>query len=79
VRRSVAEPGGICISRVVRDQIRDKLRDPFEDMGEQSVKNITQTRLADIALHLVTNLQPLGSCRTSDPRPSPVLSFGSRP
>jgi len=36
----LAEPGGICISRVVRDQIRDKLPYPFEDMGEQSVKNI---------------------------------------
>ena len=37
---ALAEPGGICISRVVRDQIRDKLPYPFEDMGEQSVKNI---------------------------------------
>jgi hypothetical protein len=38
----MAEPGGICISRVVRDQIRDKLPYPFEDMGEQSVKNIAR-------------------------------------
>ena len=30
---ALAEPGGICISRVVRDQIRDKLSYPFEDMG----------------------------------------------
>jgi adenylate cyclase len=37
---ALAEPGGICISRVVRDQIRDKLPYPFEDMGEQTVKNI---------------------------------------
>jgi class 3 adenylate cyclase len=35
-----AEPGGICISRVVRDQIRDKLPYPFEDRGEQSVKTL---------------------------------------
>ena len=34
---ALAEPGGICISRVVRDQIRDKLPYPFEDRGEQSV------------------------------------------
>jgi TolB-like protein/class 3 adenylate cyclase/Flp pilus assembly protein TadD len=38
----LAEPGGVCISRVVRDQIRDKLPYPFEDMGEQSVKNIAR-------------------------------------
>src|SRR5947208_12992451 len=34
----LAEPGGICISRMVRDQIRDKLPYPFEDLREQSVK-----------------------------------------
>jgi len=39
---ALAEPGGICIARVVRDQIRDKLPYPFEDMGEQSVKNIAR-------------------------------------
>jgi adenylate cyclase len=39
---ALAEPGGICISRVVRDQIRDKLRYAFEDLGEQSVKNIAR-------------------------------------
>ena len=39
---ALAEPGGICITRVVRDQIRDKLSYPFEDMGEQSVKNIAR-------------------------------------
>jgi adenylate cyclase len=39
---ALAAPGGICISRVVRDQIRDKLSYPFEDMGEQSIKNIAR-------------------------------------
>src|SRR6266404_6066842 len=39
---TLAEPRGICISRVVRDQIRDKLPYPFEDRGEQSVKNIAR-------------------------------------
>ena len=37
---ALADPGGICVSRVVRDQIRDKLPYPFEDKGEQIVKNI---------------------------------------
>ncbi len=39
---ALAEPGGICISRMVREQIRDKLPYPFADMGEQSVKNIAR-------------------------------------
>ena len=39
---ALAEPSGICISRMVRDQIRDKLPCQFEDMGEQSVKNIAR-------------------------------------
>src|SRR5437899_234457 len=39
---ALAEPGGICVSRTVRDQIRDKLPYPFEDMGEQNVKNIAR-------------------------------------
>src|SRR5215471_18546005 len=39
---ALAEPGGVCVSGVVRDQISDKLPYPFEDMGEQNVKNIAR-------------------------------------
>jgi TolB-like protein/Flp pilus assembly protein TadD len=39
---ALAEPGGICVSRVVRDQVRDKLDYGFEDLGEQQVKNIAR-------------------------------------
>jgi len=39
---ALAEPGGICVSRMVRDNVRDKLPYPFEDRGEQSVKNIAR-------------------------------------
>ena len=39
---ALAEPGGICVSRVVRDQVRDKLAFSFDDMGEQQVKNIAR-------------------------------------
>ena len=38
----LAEPGGICVSRVVRDQVRDRLDYTFVDMGERQVKNITR-------------------------------------
>ena len=39
---ALAEPGGICVNRVVRDQVRDKLDFAFEDAGEQRVKNIAR-------------------------------------
>jgi adenylate cyclase len=39
---ALAEPGGICISRTVREHVGDRLSYPFEDMGDQSVKNIAQ-------------------------------------
>ncbi len=39
---ALAEPGGICVNRVVRDQVRDKLDFVFEDAGEQRVKNIAR-------------------------------------
>ncbi|MEE9297182.1 MAG: adenylate/guanylate cyclase domain-containing protein, partial [Phycisphaerae bacterium] len=38
----LAEPGGICIQRNVRDQIRDKLDLTLEDLGEVEVKNIAR-------------------------------------
>lgn len=40
--KTLAETGGICIARTVHDQIRDKLPYPFEDRGEQSLKNIVR-------------------------------------
>jgi adenylate cyclase len=38
----IAEPGGICVSAIVHDQVRDKLDLAFEDLGEQALKNITR-------------------------------------
>lgn len=38
----LADAGGICISRGVRDHIRHKVPYGFEDLGEQTVKNIAQ-------------------------------------
>ena len=39
---TLAAPGGICVSRGVRDHVRKMGRYAFEDLGEQSVKNIAQ-------------------------------------
>jgi TolB-like protein/Flp pilus assembly protein TadD len=38
----LAAPGSICVSGTVRDHIGDRLPYAFEDMGEQSVKNIAR-------------------------------------
>jgi adenylate cyclase len=39
---SIADPGGICISAAVRDQVADRLPIGFQDLGEQQVKNISR-------------------------------------
>lgn len=39
---TIAEPGGICISSSVYDQITGKLDLGFQDIGEQSLKNIAR-------------------------------------
>jgi adenylate cyclase len=39
---SLADPGGICISGTVHEHIRNKLSLRYEDLGEQTVKNIAQ-------------------------------------
>ncbi|MSP82992.1 MAG: adenylate/guanylate cyclase domain-containing protein [Alphaproteobacteria bacterium] len=49
----LVEPGGICISRVVLDQIEGRLPVTAEDLGDQTVKNIAKPvrvfRVADAA------------------------------
>src|SRR5437868_12778969 len=60
---ALAEPGGICISRTVRDQIRDKLPYSFEDMGEQSVKNIARPVRADAMSAAAAAATPLTAVR----------------
>jgi len=39
---SLADPGCICISGTVHEQVRDKLTLAYEDRGEQAVKNIAR-------------------------------------
>ncbi|MBV9590945.1 MAG: adenylate/guanylate cyclase domain-containing protein, partial [Hyphomicrobiales bacterium] len=39
---TLAEPGGICVSRGVRDHLRKHRIVVFDDLGEQKVKNIAQ-------------------------------------
>ena len=69
---ALAEPGRICVSRVVRDQVRDRLNCTFEDMGEQSVKNIALPG-APRGAHLVHGR------RTLPHGTGPVRVFALRP
>ena len=39
---TMAAPGGICVSRAVRDPVRDKLAFGFDDLGEVLAKNIAR-------------------------------------
>jgi class 3 adenylate cyclase/tetratricopeptide (TPR) repeat protein len=58
-----AEPGGICISGTVYDQVAGKVGKTFEFMGEQSLKNIDG---------------PVRAYRLSTGRPKPETPAGPR-
>src|SRR3984893_15749140 len=68
---AVAEPGGICVSRVVRDQVRDKLDNCVEDMGEQQV----QDRARPVRAYRILLAERAGGTpippETAAPRPLP--------
>jgi TolB-like protein len=56
---ALAEPGWICVSRVVRDQLRDKVDFAFEDLGEQRIKNIPRpVRVFRVALDGTARVAP---------------------
>ncbi len=74
---ALAEPGGILVSRNVFDQVRDKLSFSFEDMGEQTVKNIARP----IGVHRIHLYDNTGAA-TTKPASSQVkhkISDSDRP
>ena len=78
---TLAQPGGICVSRGVRDHVRKLGRYAFEDLGEQSVKNIAQPIRA-FRLHGLEEgppdppvaYPPLGLAPTAVSSPAPAVS-----
>ena len=62
---TLAEPGGIRISGSVHDQIRTILSLDYEDMGEQTVKNIS----APVRSYAVRSAVPVSA---TDPTPAPA-------
>jgi adenylate cyclase len=65
---ALAEPGGICVSRVVRDQVRDKVDFTFEDMGEQQVKNIARP----VRVYRVRDTSAYPIAEVASPQPLPL-------
>jgi adenylate cyclase len=73
----LAEPGGICVSGAVRDQVGDRLDDVvFEDLGEQSVKNIARpirvfrVRLEPVATAAPADAKDAATATTISRKPS---------
>src|SRR5262249_4455880 len=64
---TLAEPGGICVSGAVRDQVGSRLEDVvFEDLGEQNVKNIARPiRVFRIRMEESPGFAPDGARDTS--------------
>lgn len=68
---ALADPGGICIHRTVRDQVRDRLALDFRDRGETKVKNIQRpVRAFDVVLD--ARAEALANS-TMAPSPRPAL------
>jgi adenylate cyclase len=74
---ALAEPGGICVSRNVHDQVRDKLSFSFEDIGEQVFKNIARS----IGVHRVCLAEnaPLTVVKSTAAAQKPELASSDRP
>jgi TolB-like protein/class 3 adenylate cyclase len=73
---AVAEPGGICVSSVVRDQIVTKLPIGFTDLGEQQVKNIARPIRAYRVGPRASGPHAAG---TAAVQPAPVLALPDKP
>jgi len=65
---ALAEPGGICVGRVVHDQVCDRLDVAFDDLGEQQVKNIARP----VHVYRVRITAPAAE-------PRPVLALPDKP
>jgi adenylate cyclase len=79
---TLAEPGGVCISAAVRDQVGTRLDLAFTDLGEQAVKNIARPIRA-YAIVLGANAaatlpEPASTTGTAAAKPSiAVLPFAN--
>ena len=67
---ALAEPGGICVSGRVHEDVHGKLDIAFEDTGEQQLKNIARpVRVYRVRLRALRG--GAGACRSPTSRRSP--------
>ena len=66
---SLAEPGGINVSRAVRDQVRDRLSIAFQDLGEHEVKNVARPVRAFRIVMDTPKAAPTSATRKAAARP----------
>src|SRR5438045_3571542 len=71
----VAEPGGICVSAIVHDQVRDKLDCLFDDLGEQALRHIARpVRVYRVRVITAETLPTASSVKTT-----PALALPDKP
>ncbi len=66
----IAEPGGICVSAKVHDEIDGKMNFSYQDLGEQQLKNIARpVRAFGIRLNGAARQPPFASAQPAPARP----------
>ena len=69
----LAEPGGVCVSRSVYDQVRDRLPCRFEDRGKLDLKNIARpVGVFALSAAAVQALVPPDDADEDDEAPDPL-------
>jgi adenylate cyclase len=68
---NIAEPGGICISRKVYEEVAGKLQLAFVDLGELQLKNIAHP----VRVYRISDEQPAAPRATA----KPALAFPDKP
>ncbi len=77
---ALAEPGGICVSGTVFDQIRNRLPVGYEDLGEQMVKNIdTPIRVYRVRLNGEEEDTSSDRTPTAQPARTPAVDLDALP
>ena len=69
----LAEPGGICVSARVQEDVAGRLDLTFEDIGEQNLKNIARpVRVYRVRLATAENTPKVAPTRMDQHLPCPI-------